>query len=363
MANRFRTLLAVGAITALSLAPAADAATSAAASASGASAGPVTLKETGSTLLYPLLRSWAAAYHQRTPGVTITTAETGSGAGIAGASDGTADLGASDAFLSAGNLVLDPHLLNIPLAVAAQQVNYNVPGFNGANLRLDGQVLAQMYSGQVTSWRDPVIQRLNPGLSLPNLRVVPLHRQEPSGDTFLFSSYLSTGAPAWNAKIGYGTTIAWPQVASAKAESGNQGMVDACHVTPGCVAYIGISYLSQATSDHLGLAALRNAAGSFKLPTQATMRAAVATFVPATPANETISMVNGPAPDGYPIVNYEYAIVSDHQPSAARARALRAFLRWAITAGNAQSFLGAVRFEALPPAVVTLADAQIARIR
>jgi phosphate transport system substrate-binding protein len=324
----------------------------------------LTLSETGSTLLYPLFQAWAPAYHQAFPGITITTAGTGSGVGIADASEGTADIGASDAILSSGNLVQDPGLLNIPLAISAQQVNYNVPELKpGTHIRLNGAVLAQIYSGVITSWRNSAIQALNPGLSLPALKIVPLHRMDSSGDTFLFTSYLSTDDPAWNSRIGYGTTVAWPHVPGAKQETGNSGMVSGCAATPGCIAYIGISYLTTALQDHLGEAELQNTAGRFLLPDGPSMLAAVSSFVPATPTNETISMVNGPAPDGYPIVNYEYAIVSRDQPSPAKSRALKAFLHWAITTGNTAQFLDQVRFEQLPPEVVKLADAQIAGIR
>ncbi len=324
----------------------------------------VSLSETGSTLLYPLFGDWASAYHREFPSVSFTTAATGSGTGIAGASSGTADIGASDAFLSSGNLVANPGLLNIPLAVAAQQVNYNLPRLGrGVHVRLSGALLARMYRGQITSWSDPAIARLNPGVSLPGIKVVPLHRAESSGDTFLFSSYLSTGDPLWNSAIGYGTTVAWPHVAGARAEQGNGGMLTGCAATPGCVAYIGISYLSQALKAGLGEAELQNAAGQFTLPTGASLRAAVASFVPATPANETISMVNGPARAGYPIVNYEYAIVAARQPSAAKARDIKAFLHWAITAGNSARYMDRVRFQPLPPPVQSVADAQIARIR
>jgi phosphate transport system substrate-binding protein len=325
---------------------------------------PVRLSETGSTLLYPLFQAWAPAYHQAFPNVTITTAGTGSGAGISDAAAGTATIGASDAFLSSGNLVQSPGLVSIPLAISAQQLNYNVPGIPAsAHIRLSGAVLAQMYSGAITTWNNPAIKALNKGVPLPPVKIVPLHRAEPSGDTFLFSSYLSTDDPAWNSSIGYGTTIAWPAVPGAKAETGNAGMVSGCAATRGCVAYIGISYLTQALGAHLGEAELRNAAGRFLLPDGPSMLAAAASFVPAIPANETISMVNGPARGGYPIVNYEYAIVARDQPSPARARALQAFLHWAITTGNSASFLGPVRFEPLPAAVVSLADAQIAGIR
>jgi phosphate transport system substrate-binding protein len=325
---------------------------------------PAKLAETGSTLLYPLFIAWAKAYHRQFGSVRITTAATGSGVGIEDAAAGSADLGASDAFLSSGNLVQTPKLLNIPLAISAQQVNYNLPKLPaGTHVRLSGSVLAQIYQGAITTWNNQAIARLNPGISLPAIKIVPLHREESSGDTFLFSSYLSTNDPSWNAAIGYGTTVAWPAVPGAKAEEGNTGMVTGCEATPGCIAYIGISYLGQATAGGLGEAELENASGQFLLPDGPSMRAAVASFVPATPANETISMINGPAKDGYPVVNFEYAIVSADQRDATKARDLKAFLHWAITSGNATTFLSQVGFQPLPAPIVSLADDQIARIR
>jgi phosphate transport system substrate-binding protein len=321
------------------------------------------LSETGSTLLFPLMGAWAAGYHRQYPNVSIEAAGTGSGAGIAAASDGSADIGASDAYLSSGDLVKDPTLLNVPLAISAQQVNYNLPGLSASvHLKLNGTVLAQMYSGRITTWNAPAIAALNPGVTLPGTRVVPLHRSDSSGDTFLFTSYLATQYPAWNAAIGYGTTVAWPAVTGALAEHGNSGMLAGCKATIGCVAYIGISYLTHALAAGLGEAQLANSLGQYELPTQATIGAAVGSFVSSTPASETISMVDGPAPGGYPIVNFEYAIVSTRQRSAATAQDIKAFLHWAITTGNAAGYLDQVRFQPLPAPIVSLSDAQIARI-
>jgi phosphate transport system substrate-binding protein len=324
--------------------------------------GSQSLSETGSTLLAQLMGTWAAAYHRQYPNVSITTAGTGSGKGISEASGGKVDIGASDAYLSSGDLVQNPTLLNIPLAVSAQQVNYNLPGLPaGVHLKLDGAVLAQMYQGTITTWNDPAIRHLNPGVALPGTPVVPLRRFESSGDTFLFTSYLSTHSPAWNTDIGYGTTVAWPSAARS-VTGGNKGMVAECKATVGCVAYIGISFLNEARSKGLGWAQLANTLGQYELPSTATISAAVTRFASSTPPNETISMVDGPASGGYPIVNYEYAIVSVRQRSAAVARDIKAFLHWIITTGNAPQYLEGVQFQPLPASVVSLCDAQIAKI-
>jgi phosphate transport system substrate-binding protein len=323
----------------------------------------VTISETGSTLLYPLARTWAAAYHQQHPAVTVTTAGTGSGVGIADASDGKADIGASDAYLSSGDLVTNPRLINIPLAVSAQTVIYHVPDLPaGSHLQLDGTVLADIYDGTITRWNDPQIKALNLTTPLPDLTIVPLHRSDRSGDTFLFTSYLSTQDQAWDASIGYGTTANWPNVPGALSEKGSLAIVAGCAATPGCVAYNGISYLSQAQAAGLGEAALANSAKNFTLPTASAINDSVNSFVSLTPPNETISMIDGPSADGYPIVNYEYAVVSASQPNAAVASAIRAFLSWVISTGNHPSFLDPVGFQPLSPTVAQLGQTQIAEI-
>ena len=129
---------------------------------------------------------------------------------------------------------------------------------------------------------------------------MPLHRSDGSGDTFLFSSYLSTQDPGWNSVYGYGTTVAWPPGAVNARAYSNPNMVAGCATITGCVAYVGISYLADPAGKDLGYAALVNAAGHPELPTPAAINASVASFVSSTPVNETISMVDGPAADGYP---------------------------------------------------------------
>lgn len=324
----------------------------------------VALQETGSSLLYPLFQLWAQKILQEWPAVSITSAATGSGTGISSAAAGTVNIGASDAYLSPAQVQQYPTLENIPLAISAQQVNYNVPGVTG-NLKLDGPTISAIYQGQITHWNDPKIMALNPGVSLPNLAIVTVHRSDSSGDTFLFSSFLAASDPTgWGSKIPPGTTVPWPTVTGAVAAQGNGGMVQACQHNPGCIAYIGISYLHQATSAGLGYAALKNKSGNFEVPTQATMASAASSFVTQTPTNGTISMIYGPAHDGYPIVNYEYAIVPTKQPSALAAQAVKAVLAWAVdpSGGSASSYLNQVNFVALPPQVISISAALITKV-
>jgi phosphate transport system substrate-binding protein len=328
---------------------------------------PTAFTETGSTLLFPLVSSWATAYQKvydpkSDPSrITITTGGTGSGTGITDASTGTVDMGASDAYLSSSDLSANPNLMNIALAISAQQVNYNVPGLK--KLNLDGTVLAQIYSGKITTWNDPAIKALNPGVSLPSMKIVPLRRLDSSGDTFLFTSYLNAQDPsAWSAS-NVSTTVSWPSVAGELSETGNGGMVSGCQSTKGCIAYIGISYLQKTQAAGLGEASLKNAAGKYLQPTASTISAAAAAFEGKLPASEAQSMINGPAPTGYPVVNWEYAIISKKQTDGAKAEDMRAFLHWAVHGGQDHTlYLDPVDFQPLPASAVAKSDALIAKI-
>jgi phosphate transport system substrate-binding protein len=155
--------------------------------------------------------------------------------------------------------------------------------------------------------------------------------------------------------------VSWPNVPGALAEEGNGGMVHGCKATPGCVAYIGISYLNRTKAAGLGEAQLASKSGNYELPTSSTITAEASGFIPKTPDNEAISLINGPAAKGYPIINYEYAIINAKQPDSTVAQDVQAFLHWAITTGNAKKYLSKAKFQPLPSSVVKLSNAQIAK--
>jgi phosphate transport system substrate-binding protein len=324
-----------------------------------------TVTETGSTLLYPLFNLWAGGYNTKYPSVTIQTAGTGSGTGISEAETRTIDTGASDAYLSPSVVSANPNLRNIPLAISAQIVAYNVPGVL-SHLKLSGKVLSAIYQGQITKWNASQIASLNPGVTLPATPIVTLHRSDSSGDTFLWTTYLSKADPSgWGAKTGYNTTVPWPAAPGALGETGNSGMVSGCKATPGCIAYVGISYLTQVLQAGLGYAALGNAKGQYVVPTQAAIAAEAAGFVKKTPANGTISLIYGSISGGYPIINYEYGIVSTHQSSSSTAKNIRSVLEWAINPkdGNNTSYLSQVNFQPLPSKVEAQSLKQILSIK
>lgn len=367
MANKIRMACTVAALVPLALLAACGSSggsggstPSVASSASPASSsgGAVALTETGSTLMFPLFGAWQTAYNKVFPNVNLTTAGTGSGTGIADASNGTVTMGGSDAYLSGAEMAQDHNLLNIPLAVSAVMISYNLPGVTG-HLKFNGTVLSKIYAGKITKWNDPAIKALNPGVTLPSMAIAALHRSDSSGTTFVFVSYLNSQDPADWPSAQVGTTVNWASSPGSAGELGNGGMVAACGTTKGCLAYIGTSYLTQTTAAHLGEGELANKAGKYTLPDAKSIQAALAQFEAATPANETQPLINTSAPTGYPDINYEYVIVSKKQSSAAEAAALKAFLKWTLTTGSSATFLGPVNFQPLSPKVKALSLAQI----
>jgi phosphate transport system substrate-binding protein len=329
-----------------------------------AAAANIALQETGSTLIYPLFELWIPDYQAQHPDVAITAGATGSGDGIAKAIAGAVQIGTSDAYMSEEASEENPQILNIPLAISAQTVNYNIPGLT-TPLKLDGPTLAGIYNGQVTMWNAPEIATLNPGLALPHHPIVPVHRADASGDTFIFTQFLDFSTPSWDDAIGYGTSVPWPFVPGATTATGNAGMVKILAQTPYSIGYIGVSFHAAIAKAGLGTAMLKNQNGKFLLPTPDTISAAAAMLDPRTPPDERLTLVFASGDDSYPLINYEYAIVSKKQANAMMAEAVRRFLLWAISTedGNAPHYLNTVGFIPLPDFIRALSEAQIALVQ
>lgn len=326
-------------------------------------ASPIT--EAGSSLLYPLFETWAPAFQNMYSNVQVSTAAGGSGAGQSGVEAGTLNLGGSDVFLTNAQVQEYPNVLNIPVAVSAQAINYNLPMVT-EQLNFTGNVLAGIYNGTIQYWDNAAIKAINPGVAseLPHQLIVPLHRSDSSGDTGLFTTYLSDTSSDWAKNYGEGTTISWPSNPAAEAEDGNSGMLTACSQTEYCIAYIGVSYLAQATTDGLGNAKLYNLAGNYVALTTPNVTAALDAQYSSTPANERVSLVDGPGANSYPIVNYEYVMVDQTQPSQTLATDIIALLEWATLPqyGQSSTYLGPVGFVALPNSIAQLSWTQIESI-
>ncbi len=335
----------------------------------------LTISETGSTLILPLFKSWVSAYSKVDPELQMTVGATGSAAGIAEAIAKQVQIGTSDAYMSDNDAMANPQILNIPLAISTHTVVANLPELRGATLKLSGPVLAQIYSGKVTQWDAAPIAAINQGAPLPHRAIVPVRRADGSGNTFVFTQFLTFSTPDelhisspnfyWEGKIGYGTTVSWPAVSGELTAPGNVEMVQTLIRTPYSVGYIGASFKDVADKSGLKTAMLENQDGKFLLPTTATVTAAAVVLTPRTPPDQRLTLVFAPGANSYPLINYEYAVVSTKQSNPQVASAISNFLLWCISAqgGNAPSFLEPVHFIGLPPAIRALSELQIAKIQ
>jgi phosphate ABC transporter phosphate-binding protein len=304
----------------------------------------------GSTLVYPLVSQWEPDYATKA-GVTITYGAIGSGGGIDQITARAVDFGASDAPLSADQATACKGCLQIPWALGATVVTYNVKGVPN-NLHLTGPVVADMYLGNITSWNDPKIKALNPGVSLPSTKVTPIYRSDGSGDSFVFSSYLSAVSPDFKSKIGASTQ---PPFSTGTGAAKNSGVAASVQSTDGAIGYVAISYIA---ADGLNQALIQNAAGKYVTPGVDGIKAA-ADAVTSVQPDGSIPLVNPPASaaTAYPLSTYTYAIVPK---TSSKASELKAFLTYAITDG--QQFGPDLGFPPLPSAVVSSDKTEIASI-
>jgi phosphate transport system substrate-binding protein len=343
-----KRLLSVGVALALTIGVAACGSSSSS-SSSGSSGSP--LVGAGSTLVAPLMSKWQSDYSSKTE-ETVTYGAIGSGGGIDQITSRTVDFGASDAPLTPEQFEEANGVVQIPWALSGTVPAYNVSGAP-SNLKLNGEVLADIYLGKVTQWDDPAIAKLNPGASLPSTKITPVYRSDGSGDTYAFTNYLSTISPEFKSKVGTSTTVKFPTGVGAEK---NDGVSAAISQTDGAIGYVGLAY---ALSNELSMPLVENSAGNFPEPGVKSVEAAAAAVSKIGPNNE-ISLADLPstAEGAYPISTYTYVIVP---LQTEKADALKKFITYAIGPAG-QSYGPDLDFAPLPKQVVAADKKAIAKI-
>jgi phosphate transport system substrate-binding protein len=317
-------------------------------SSSGSSGSP--LVGAGSTLVAPLMSKWQSDYAGKSE-ETVTYGAIGSGGGIDQITSRTVDFGASDAPLTEEQFEEAEGVVQIPWALSGTVPAYNVSGAP-ENLKLSGEVLADIYLGNVTQWDDPAIAKLNPGASLPSTKITPVYRSDGSGDTYAFTNYLSTIDPEFKSKVGTSTTVKFPTGVGAEK---NDGVSAAISQTDGAIGYVGLAY---ALSNELSMPLVENSAGNFPEPNVESVEAAADAVTTIGPNNE-ISLADLPASakDAFPISTYTYVIAP---LESEKADALKKFITYAI--GPGQEYGPDLDFAPLPKQVVAADKKALAEI-
>jgi phosphate transport system substrate-binding protein len=317
-------------------------------SSSGGSSAP--LVGAGSTLVAPLVSKWQPDFSDKS-GITVTYGAIGSGGGIDQITQRTVDFGASDAPLTPDQFSAAKDVEQIPWALGAVLPSYNVKGVAN-KLKLSGPVLADIYLGNITSWNDPAIAKLNSGVSLPSTKITPVYRSDGSGDTYAWTNYLSSVSPEFKSKVGVSTQVKFPTGTGAEK---SDGVAAAVSQTDGAIGYLGLAYIS---SNSLEYGLVQNAAGAFPNPDVNSIKAAAAA-VKGIGKDNSISLVGLPpsAKDAYPISTYTYVIVP---LKSDKADSLKKFITYAI--GPGQQFGPDLNFAPLPSQVVAADKKAIAKI-
>ena len=281
----------------------------------------------GATFPAPLYAKWAADYNKAT-GVKINYQSVGSGAGIKQIDSKTVDFGASD-MPQTDEVLKAKGQFQFPAVIGGTVPVINIKGIASGQMKLDGQVLGDIYLGKITKWNDPAIKALNPTLALPDAAIAPVRRADGSGTTFNFTNYLSRVHPEWKTKVGEGTAVNWPVGAGGK---GNEGVAAFVSRLPNSIGYVEYSYVKQ---NKMTYALLKNKDGVFVAPDDETFKAAAV----GADWNKTFYQLitDQPGKDAWPITTATFILMHIKQDKPANATETFKFFTWAFKNGGASA--------------------------
>ena len=294
----------------------------------------------GATFPAPVYAKWGEAA-QRATGIQLNYQAIGSGGGQNQISNRTVDFGASDAPMAADALA-SANLLQFPTVLGAVVAIVNIPGIEADQLKLTGELLADIYQGKITKWNDPRLVEANHGLNLPNLAIAPAYRADSSGTSYVFTSYLSAVSPEWKEKVGANTSVRWPVGAGAR---GNDGVAGTVRNTRGGIGYVESAFASQ---NKLTTTQLRNKAGAFVKPTAEAFQAAAAN-ADWSVANFAANLIDTHGATSWPIVTPTFILLPKNPTDATRSLNVMKFFDWAY--GNGGELATGLEYVPLPKSV------------
>jgi phosphate transport system substrate-binding protein len=308
----------------------------------------------GASFPDPIYEKWFSDYHKLHPDVQISYNPNGSGGGVKGVTDGTIDFGASDPPMSDTELAaVKGKIFHFPSVVGAVVPVYNIPGVT-QDLKFTGQTLADIYLNKITKWNDKGIAADNPGVKLPNEDIVPIHRTDNSGTTYVFTDFLSKVSPEWKSKIGFAKGVSWPSGLGGNQDAGVAGLVKN---TPNSIGYVELIY---AVQQKMGYGSVKNAGGDFIKADFNSVTEAAAATVKDIPEDFRVSITNAPGKKSYPIASYTYLLIPAKTQDAGKATQIKMFLEWMLSEG--QKSAQSLDYSPLPASVVAKEKKQLAMV-
>ena len=275
----------------------------------------------------------------------------GSGGGVRNLRDKIVDFAGSDAFLTEKEMADMPAVIHVPTCMGAVVLAYNLEGVD--NLNLSGELIANIFAGNITMWNDARIAALNPDAKLPAEAIIPAFRSDGSGTTFVFTDYLSKVSPMWKEKFGAGKSVNFP---SGQAAKGNPGVAGVVKQTKNAIGYVGSEY---AFAQKIPYARIMNQRGEIVEPTAASISAAASGEIPA---DTRCSITNSDAAGAYPISTFTWMIIYKEQNYSDRSKeqavATLDLLQY-ILSDEAQKITSEVHYAPLPAKAKELSFANL----
>jgi phosphate transport system substrate-binding protein len=296
----------------------------------------------GATFPDPIYEKWFSEYSSAHPGVQVNYAPIGSGGGIAQVTKGLVDFGASDMPMTDEMLSQSPvKLIHIPTVLGAVVPVYDLPGVK--DLRFSGDLLAQIFLGKVNTWNDARIAKDNPGVSLPNQKIIVVHRSDGSGTSFIWTDYLSKVSKDWANGPGRGAAVSWPVGVAGK---GNPGVAGLVRQLPGSIGYVELIYALQ---NKIAYGVVQNAAGNWVAASIQSVTDA-ADSVKNMPADYRVSITNAPGANAYPISSFTYLLIPVKGTNAQNRAVMKDLFSWILKSGQSQ--VTALSYAPLPQSLV-----------
>ena len=299
---------------------------------------------TGATFPYPIYAKWAEEY-KKVSGTGLNYQSIGSGGGIKQIKAKTVDFGASDMPLKAEELNADG-LMQFPAIMGGVVPVVHLDGVVPGQLKLTGQVVADIYLGKITKWNAPEIVSLNSGIKLPAEDITVVHRADGSGTSFLFTDYLSKSNPDFKAKVGSGTAVKWPTGVGGK---GNEGVAANVQRIKNSIGYVEYAYAKKNKMSHTQL---KNHDGQFVQPDDETFKAAAASADWAKTPGFAVVLTDQAGKNSWPITGASFILMHKAQTDAAKGKEVLKFFDWAYKTGGAMA--ADLDYVGMPPSVVKL---------
>lgn len=291
-----------------------------------ASASAADITGAGATFPFPVYAKWAEAYKKET-GTGLNYQSIGSGGGIRQIKAKTVDFGATDAPLKGDDLE-KTGLVQFPTVLGGVVPVVNIQGLKSGQLKLTGEILAEIYRGQIKKWNDAKITQLNAGLTLPDANITPVYRSDGSGTTSIFTDYLSNVSPEWKSSLGMGTTVNWP---AGQGGKGNEGVAATVKQVTNSIGYVEYAYAKQ---NSIPVAQLRTKDGQFVSPADDTFAAAAAGANWNSAPGFGISLVNQAGAKAWPITGATFILVYKAPDNPERVAEVLKFFDWAYKNGD-----------------------------